>query len=50
VIVDPDHPHGIDDSSRGVKTYFLSVGGLLAAITVLAVVIALIGALTGFGS
>ena len=50
VIVDPEHPHGIDDSNRGMKTYFFSVGGLLVAVTILAVVIALIGALTGFGS
>ena len=50
VIVDPDHPHGIDDDREGVKTAFLSLTALLVGIGILAVVIALIGALTGFGS
>ena len=50
VIVDPEGSHGIDDDQRGVKTAFFSLGGLLALVTVLAVVIALIASLTGFGS
>ena len=49
VIVDTEHTHGIDDESRGVKAYFFSVGGLLAVITVIAVTVALIVALTDFG-
>jgi hypothetical protein len=50
VIVDPEHSHGIDDDQRGVKTAFLSLGGLLAIVALLAVAIAVIAALTGFGS
>lgn len=50
VIVDTEHTHGIDDDERGVKAYFFSVGGLLITITILAIVIAIIGATTGFGS
>jgi Uncharacterized protein conserved in bacteria (DUF2188) len=49
VIVDTEHTHGIDDAERGMKTAFLSIGGLLAAIAVLAIVIALIVSLTNFG-
>ena len=33
-----------------MKTAFFSLGGLLATVAVLAIVIALIAALTGFGS
>ncbi len=50
VIVAPDETHGIDDDQRGVKAAFFSLGGLLAAITILAIVIALIAALTDFGA
>ncbi|MGI9019153.1 MAG: hypothetical protein ACR2G3_00385 [Solirubrobacterales bacterium] len=50
VIVDPEGSHGIDDEDRGVKAYFFSVGGLLAIVTVLAIVIALIASLTDFGA
>ena len=50
VIVDPEHTHGIDDEQRGVKAAFFSLGGLLAVVVLLAIVIALIAALTGFGS
>jgi|SRR5215208_7860462 len=50
VIVDPDHPHGIDDARQGVKPAFLSLTGLLIGIGVLIVVIGLIASLTGFGS
>ncbi len=49
VVVDTEHTHGIDDTERGMKTAFFSIGGLLAAITVLAITIALIVALTDFG-
>ena len=50
VIVDPDDSHGIDDDQKGVKTAFFSLGGLLVIVTVLAIVIAIIAAVTGFGS
>jgi hypothetical protein len=50
VIVDPTHPHGIDETQRGVKTYFIAVVGLLLAIGVIATIAALVGAETGFGS
>jgi hypothetical protein len=50
VVVDERHTHPIDDARQGVKPAFLSLGGLLIAVTLLATVIALIGALTGFGS
>ena len=50
VIVDTDHPHGIDDARQGVKPAFLSLTALLIGIGVLIVVIALIASLTGFGS
>jgi Uncharacterized protein conserved in bacteria (DUF2188) len=50
VVVDTEHVHAIDDAREGVKPAFLSLGALLIAVTLLATVIALIGALTGFGS
>ncbi len=50
VIVAPDETHGIDDDQRGVKTAFFSLGGLLALVTLIAATVALIAALTGFGS
>jgi Uncharacterized protein conserved in bacteria (DUF2188) len=50
VVVDTQHIHPIDDTRQGMLPAFLSLSGLLIAITVLVVVIALIGALTGFGS
>ena len=50
VIVDPDHPHAIDETQRGVKTYFVAVIGLLIAIAIIATIAALVGAETGFGS
>jgi Uncharacterized protein conserved in bacteria (DUF2188) len=50
VIVDPEHTHGIDDARQGVKPAFFSLAGLLILVTVLAATVALIAALTGFGS
>jgi hypothetical protein len=50
VVVDTEHVHPIDDTRQGMRPAFLSLGGLLIAVTVLAAIIALIGALTGFGS
>ena len=50
VIVDTEHSHPIDDAEKGVKTAFFSLGGLLVLLAVLAIAIALIAALTGFGS
>ena len=50
VIVDPDEVHPIDDARQGMRPAFLALAGLLAAVTLLVVVLALTGALTGFGS
>ena len=50
VFVRPEETHGVDSDDSGVKTAFLSLGGMLAIVAVLAVVIAVIAALTGFGS
>ena len=50
VIVDSEHTHGIDDDQRGVKAAFFSLGGLLALVTLIAVTVALVAALTDFGS
>jgi hypothetical protein len=50
VVVDTEHVHPIDDTRQGMLPAFLSLGGLLIGVTILVVVIALIGALTGFGS
>ena len=45
-----DEVHGIDDAREGVKPAFLYLGGLLAVITILVIVLSLTGSLTGFGS
>jgi hypothetical protein len=50
VVVDTEHVHQIDDTRQGMLPAFLSLGGLLIAVAVLATVVALIAALTGFGS
>jgi Uncharacterized protein conserved in bacteria (DUF2188) len=50
VVVDTEHVHPIDDTREGMRPAFFSLAGLLIAVTILATVIALIGALTGFGS
>jgi hypothetical protein len=50
VEVREDEVHGIDDDSRGTRVAFFSLGGLLVTAAVLIAVIALISALTGFGS
>jgi hypothetical protein len=50
VVVDEQHVHRIDDARQGVKPAFLSLGGLLIAVALLATIVALIGAITGFGS
>ena len=50
VVVDTEHVHPIDDTRQGMLPAFLSLGGLLIGVTILVAVIALIGALTGFGS
>jgi hypothetical protein len=50
VVVDPDHVHEIDDTRIGMKPAFFSLGGLLILVTILAAVVALIGAITGFGA
>src|SRR5918999_2501911 len=46
VVVDTEHSHGLDDTRQGMKPAFLSLGGLLIAVTLLATIVALIGALT----
>ena len=50
VKVDTEHVHEIDDARQGMLPAFLSLGGLLIAVAVLIAVIALIAALTDFGS
>jgi hypothetical protein len=50
VIVATDETHRIDDDQQGVKTAFFSLGGLLVVVTVIAVTVAVVAALTGFGS
>lgn len=50
VVVDTEHVHGIDDTRQGVKPAVLALIGLLTAVTILIVVLALTGSLTGFGS
>jgi hypothetical protein len=50
VVVDTRHVHAIEDTRQGMLPAFLSLGGLLIGVTILVAVIALIGALTGFGS
>jgi len=50
VVVDPDEVHAIDDTRQGMRPAFLWLGGLLAVVVILVVVLALTGSLTGFGS
>ena len=50
VELDTEHVHAIDDSRQGMKPAFLALGGLLILVTLLIVVLALTGSLTGFGS
>jgi len=50
VVLDTDHVHSIDDTRQGMKPAFLALIGLLLAITLLIVILALTGSLTGFGS
>ena len=42
--------HAIDDARQGMRPAFLALVGLLAAVTLLLVILALTGSLTGFGS
>ena len=49
VIVAPDETHGIDSTEGGMKFAFLSIGGLLTAVAIIAIVVALIVAFTDFG-
>ena len=48
--VEPDEVHAIDDTRQGMKPAFLALAGLLALVTILIIVLALTGSLTGFGS
>jgi hypothetical protein len=50
VKLDTEHVHAIDDARQGMKPAFLALGGLLIAVTLLVVILALTGSLTGFGS
>ena len=50
VVVDPEHVHAIDDTRSGMRTYFIVLGAILVAITVLVAILSLTGSLTGFGS
>jgi hypothetical protein len=42
--------HHVDDETRGVRTAFLALAGLLLLITLLIVVISLVGSMTEFGA
>lgn len=50
VVVRDDVVHHVEDETRGVKTAFLALAGLLLVITLLVVVISLIGSITDFGA
>ena len=50
VVVRPGEVHAIDDTRQGMRPAFLWLGGLMAAVVLLVVVLALTGSLTGFGS
>ena len=50
VVVAPDEVHAIDDAREGMRPAFIWLGGLAVVITLLIVVLALTGSLTGFGS
>jgi hypothetical protein len=50
VIVAGQTVHGIDDTRLGMRPAILALGGLLVAVTLLLIVLALTGSLTGFGS
>jgi Uncharacterized protein conserved in bacteria (DUF2188) len=50
VELDTEHVHPIDDARQGMKPAFLALGGLLIAVTILVIILALTGSLTGFGS
>ncbi len=50
VEVHEDEVHGIDDDRKGMAPAFLFLGGLLALVILLLVILALTGSLTGFGS
>src|SRR5262245_27843598 len=46
VIVREQEVHGVDDTSRGVKTYVVALLGLLAAVAVIIVITALLASWT----
>ena len=50
VVVADRTVHQIDDTRMGVRTAILALAGLLLAVTILVIVLALTGSLTGFGS
>ena len=50
VTVNEHAVHHVDDETRGVRTAFLALAGLLLFITLLIVVISLVGSLTEFGA
>jgi hypothetical protein len=50
VVVDREHVHEIDDARIGMRPAFFSLGGLLLFVTLLAAAVAIIAAVTGFGS
>ena len=46
VVVDEQHTHHLDDTSRGVKTYVLALLGLLALVIVIIVITSLLASWT----
>ena len=47
VEVHEDEVHGLDDASRGVKTYVIALLGLLAAVTIIIVITSFLASWTG---
>ncbi len=50
VEVDTEHVHEIEDTTQGVKPAFLGGGALLLAIIAIAVIAAIVAAVTNFGA
>ena len=50
VELDTEHTHAIDDTRQGMRSAFLAMAGLMIAVSLLIIILALTGSLTGFGS
>jgi hypothetical protein len=47
VVVDEEHTHPVDETSRGMRAYFLIVLGVLAAVIAIIVITSLLASATG---